>query len=337
MSWIDWLIVILPIVFGRLDRFLFQTIRQRGSGLSGGRRVAGRYVISVGDLMAGLSVITLVANAEQYYQTGFGVAFWANITAPIGIVLALTGFCTYRWRETKCLSKGQFIELRYGSRSFRFITAFVSTMAEMVTNAIGPAIATNFFIYFLGLPHEVMICGINLPCYAIIVVMCLTLATLVIWPGGRVSLLVTDSIQGLMSYPIFVVIIGFVILKFSWNVDLAPILLDRVEGESFLNPYDIAKLRDFNLFALIVNLVSAVINRASWIGNDTSQLRPDPARAENGGYSRQLPQRFLHDHDDPDRHHHRGFHEQPGIRVQQRPFRRDQQRYAQDPFRTGRR
>ena len=211
------------------------------------------------------------------------MAFWANITAPIGIVLALTGFCTYRWRETKCLSKGQFIELRYGSRSFRFITAFVSTTAEMVTNAIGPAIATNFFIYFLGLPHEVMICGINLPCYAIIVVMCLTLATLVIWPGGRVSLLVTDSIQGLMSYPIFVVIIGFVILKFSWDVDLAPILLDRVDGESFLNPYDIAKLRDFNLFALIVNLISSVINRASWIGNDTSNSGRTPHEQKMAG------------------------------------------------------
>lgn len=153
----------------------------------------------------------------------------------------------------------------------------------MVTNAIGPAIATNFFIYFLGLPHEVMICGINLPCYAIIVVMCLTLATLVIWPGGRVSLLVTDSIQGLMSYPIFVVIIGFVILKFSWNVDLAPILLDRVDGESFLNPYDIAKLRDFNLFALIVNLVSSVINRASWIGNDTSNSGRTPHEQKMAG------------------------------------------------------
>lgn len=283
MSWIDWLIVILPIVFVVWIAFFSKRYVKGVVDYLAAGRVAGRYVISVGDLMAGLSVITLVANAEQYYQTGFGVAFWANITAPIGIVLALTGFCTYRWRETKCLSKGQFIELRYGSRSFRFITAFVSTMAEMVTNAIGPAIATNFFIYFLGLPHEVMICGINLPCYAIIVVMCLTLATLIIWPGGRVSLLVTDSIQGLMSYPIFVVIIGFVILKFSWNVDLAPILLDRVEGESFLNPYDIAKLRDFNVFALIVTLISSVINRASWIGNDTSNSGRTPHEQKMAG------------------------------------------------------
>ena len=33
-------------------------------------RVAGRYVISVGDLTSGLSVITLVALVEAKYQTG---------------------------------------------------------------------------------------------------------------------------------------------------------------------------------------------------------------------------------------------------------------------------
>ena len=72
-------------------------------------------------------------------------------------------------------------------------------------------------------------------------------------------------------------------MKFSWDVDLAPILLDRVDGESFLNPYDIAKLRDFNLFALIVNLISSVINRASWIGNDTSNSGRTPHEQKMAG------------------------------------------------------
>ena len=92
MSWIDWLIVILPIAFVVWIAFFSKRYVKGVVDYLAAGRVAGRYVISVGDLMAGLSVITLVANAEQYYQTGFGVAFWANITAPIGIVLALTGF-----------------------------------------------------------------------------------------------------------------------------------------------------------------------------------------------------------------------------------------------------
>ena len=178
MIWIDWLIVILPMAaLVAIALYARRFARDAASFLAAGR-VAGRYVISVGDMMSWLSVIILVAGCEQTYQTGFGLSFWNNILTPISLVLALTGFCSYRWRQTRCLSKGQFIELRYGSKFFRMLTAAISTFSEMITNALGPAIAANFFIYYLGLPHKVMIGGINLPCYAIIVAVCLTLAML---------------------------------------------------------------------------------------------------------------------------------------------------------------
>jgi len=283
MTWIDWLIVIIPmagIVWGAFyaGRFARGVVDFLAAG-----RVAGRYVISVGDLAAGLSVITLVAGSEQNYQTGFGISFWSNIIAPIGVVLALTGYCVYRWRETRCLSKGQFIELRYGSKTFRIVTAAVSTISEMVTNAIGPAIAANFFIYYLGLPHKIMIFGIGLPCYVIIVTLCLSLALTIIWPAGRISLLVTDCFQGLLSYPIFVMIVGFILLKFSWDVDISPILWDRAPQQSFINPYDVSELRDFNLFALLVTVTSTIMNRASWIGNDTSNSGRTPHEQKMAG------------------------------------------------------
>ena len=283
MSWIDWIIVIVPMAFVIGLAFHAKRYSRNAVDYLAAGRVARRYVISVGDLAAGLSVITLVAGAEQYYQTGFGIGFWGNIIAPIGLVLSLFGFCTYRWRETRSLSKGQFIENRYGSKTFRVVTAIISTVAEAVTNAIGPAIAANFFIYYLGLPHKIMIFGIGLPCYGIVVFLCLTLAMAIIWPGGRISLLVTDCVQALLSYPIFVIIVGFILLRFSYDVDISPILWDRAPDESFINPYDISKLRDFNMFALIVSVTSTVMNRASWIGNDTtnSGLTPHEQKMAN--------------------------------------------------------
>ena len=283
MTWIDWLIVAIPVaVIVWLAWYAKRYARGVVDYLAAGR-VAGRYVISVGDLTTSLSVITLVAGVEQNYQTGYGVNFWNLILFPIGIVLALTGFCTYRWRETRCLSKGQFIELRYGSKNFRVATAVISTLAESITNAIGPAIAANFFIYYLGLPHRIMICGVALPCYVILVTLCLTLALLIIWPAGRISLLITDCCQGLFSYPIFVIIVGFIFLKFSWGQDIAPIMADRAPGQSFINPYDISQLRDFNIFALVVSLVSSIMNRASWIGNDTSNSGRTPHEQKMAG------------------------------------------------------
>lgn len=270
MTWLDWMIVIIPMVL-LIGVAIYSRKYARGvvDFLAAGR-IAGRYVISVGDLTAGLSVITLVAGAEQYYQTGFAVSFWSAITAPVGVFMALTGYCVYRWRQTRCLSIGQFLELRYGSKFFRIFCAVLRTIAEMVTNAIGPAIATNFFIYYLGLPHHIMIFGINLPCYIIIVTLCLCLAMVFIWPSGRISLLITDCFQGLLSYPIFVIIVGYIILNFSWTDDIAPVMWNHVPGQSFMNPYDISQLRDFNIFALIVTLLGSVLNRAGWIGNDTS-------------------------------------------------------------------
>lgn len=276
MSWIDWCIVIVPMaaLIG-LSIYSHRYARSVVDFLAAGR-IAGRYVMSVGDLTAGLSVITLVAGAEQYYQTGFSVGFWWAVTTPVGIFLALSGYCLYRWRETRCLSIGQFLELRYGSKFFRVFCAVLRTIAEMVTNAIGPAIATNFFIYYLGLPHRITIMGVNLPCYVIIVTLCLCLALVFIWPSGRISLLITDCFQGLLCYPIFVIIVGYIILNFSWTNDIVPVMWNRAPGQSFMNPYDISQLRDFNLFALIVTLLASILNRASWIGNDTSNAGRTP-------------------------------------------------------------
>ena len=245
-------------------------------------RVAGRYVISVGDLTAGLSVITLVALCEAKYQTGYGVDFWGKLVAPLGVIFSLTGYCVYRWRETKALSFGQFLEMRY-NRAFRIFASALRTISEMITNALGPAIAVNFFIYFLGLPHSISIFGLSIPCFTIILVLLMTMAMVCIWPGGRVSLLITDTFQGLLCYPVFVIIVGYILLNVSWDGAIAPTMMDRAPGESFLDPYDVSKLRDFNIFALVVNLFATVLNRASWFGNDTTNSGRTPHEQKMAG------------------------------------------------------
>lgn len=269
MHWIDWVIVIVPVVFVLgMAIYAKKYVRGVADFLAAGR-VAGRYVICVGDLQAGLSVITLIALCESEYQCGMAMGLWNKLVVPVSIFMALTGYCLYRYRQTKCLSIGQFLELRY-NRPFRIVAAFIRTVAEMITNAIGPAVAARFFIYFIGLPHTVNIFGCNVSTFGIVMVVVLSMAMLVIWPGGRISLLVTDAIQGLMGYPIFVIFTCFVLSEVSWANDVAPVMMDRAPGESFINPMDISSLRDFNLFALIVTIIGTILNRAAWIGNDTT-------------------------------------------------------------------
>ena len=279
---LDWLIMLVPLaaVLG-FAIHARKYARDAVDFLAAGR-VASRYVICVGDLAAGLSVINIVASCEATYKVGSAMGFWNTITMPLGMFLALTGYCTYRWRASRALSFGQFVEMRY-NRSFRVFCAVLRNIAEMVTNAIGPAIAANFFIYFLGLPHKVHVLGVNLPCFAILVGVSLVLATLAIWPAGRISLLITDTVQSLLSYPIFVIVAGYIFLNFNWHTTMEPVMLNRVPGESFLNPFDISKLRDFNMFALGVTVMATIIQRASWYGNDTTNSARTPHEQKMAG------------------------------------------------------
>ncbi len=282
MHWLDWLIVIIPVVLILwLAVYSKKYVRGVVDFLAAGR-VAGRYVLSAGDMTSGMGVIALVALVESKYQVGYALSFWEYLTVPVGILMSLTGYCVYRFRATRSLSIGQFLEMRY-SRRFRIVAASLRTLSEMLTNAIGPAIAANFFIYFLGLPHKIMIFGLALPMFGLLVGASLVLCMLVIWPGGRISLLITDAFQGLISYPIFVIIAGYIFLHFGWHDTIAPVMMDRVDGENFINPFDIEKLRDFNIFALFVTIMGSILNRASWIGNDTSNCGRTPHEQKMAG------------------------------------------------------
>ncbi len=282
MHWIDWCITVIPVIIVLIVAIYSRRyVRGVVDYLAAGR-VAGRYVMCVGSLESSLGVIALVALVEAKYQTGYALSFWETLVAPVWTLLALTGYCVYRFRETKSLSIGQFLEMRY-SRSFRIFAAILRTISEMLCNAIGPAVAANFFIYFMGLPHKVSILGLSIPCFSIIVALVLFMAIVVMWPAGRVSLLITDTIQGLLSYPIFVVLTGYVLCYYSWGGEVAPVMMDRVKGESFLNPFDIEQLRDFNIFALFVGVFGGILNRASWIGNDTTNSGRTPHEQKMAG------------------------------------------------------
>ena len=282
MHWIDWCITLVPltIIIG-LAIYAKRYIRGVVDYIAVGR-VAGRYVISVGDMEAALGVISLVALVEVKYLTGYSLAYWELLSIPVGIIMSLTGYCTYRFRETKALSNGQFLEMRY-SKSFRICGSIMRITGEMLTNAIGPAIAANFFIYFLGLPHRVELFGFTVPMFAIVAGTVIALSLLVMWPGGRLSLLITDCFQGLICYPIFVVIVFFVITKFSWSQEISPVMLDRVAHQSFFNPFDISELREFNLLAVTIVIFNRIFSRGTFLGNDTTSAGRTPHEQKMAG------------------------------------------------------
>ena len=282
MTWIDWLIVIAPVIFiigmGFYSR---KYIRSVADFLAAGR-VCGRYVISVGDLAGALSIIGLTAYVEMQYKVGFALMFWNNLIFPISIVIGLFGYCTYRFRETKAMSLGQFLEMRY-NRPFRIFAASLRSVSEIMTNMIMPAIAARFFIYFLDLPPAVNVFGLAVPSFMLVMMICLTMAIGIICMGGALALIITDAIQGMLSFPLIAVFAVFIFYKFSWSHEIIPVMMDRVQGESFLNPFDISELRDFNLVMLVVALLATIFHRASWIGAGNTAAGRTPHEQKMAG------------------------------------------------------
>lgn len=282
MGLIDWLIVVVPVAFViGMGLYSRRYVRSVADFLAAGR-VCGRYVISVGDIANALSIIGLVAFVEVHYKTGFALAFWQHITLPLGIAMGLLGYCTYRFRETKAMSLGQFLEMRY-NRPFRIFAAALRSISEMLANMIMPAVAARFFIYFLDLPHTLNIFGMHIPTFMLIMFICLTLAISIICMGGTLALVITDAIQGMFCFPLIIVFVIFMLSTFSWSQEIIPVMTDRAAGESFLNPYDLENLRDFNLFFVVVTVFTAIFHRASWIGAGTSSAAKTPHEQKMAG------------------------------------------------------
>ena len=148
MEFYNWLVVLLPVaaIIG-MAIYCRRYIRDVADYLSAGR-VARRYVMWVGGMEEALGVLTLMQMMERNYLTGFAITFWQSALIVVTMVLSLTGYCIYRFRETRSMTLGQFLEMRY-NRPLRVFASVLHNVADLLTEIILPALAARFFISFL--------------------------------------------------------------------------------------------------------------------------------------------------------------------------------------------
>ena len=282
MSFFDWVLFLFSaglVLAGALHARRYQ--HGVADFLSAGR-VANRYVLCVAGGEAAFGLITLVGMLEADFNSGYAYGFWSSLLTPVGLMLSLFGFCNYRFRETRAMTMGQFFEIRY-NRPFRIAACFVQICYGVLNYAIFPAVGARFIIYYLDLPLCVTILGCSCSTFAFVMLVILGAACLIACAGGQVTIMVTDCIQGILNYPMSLCIVAFLLWKFTWGEDMLPALLARPAGESFINPFDIGNLRDFNLFYVFSGIIGMFLFRLSWGGRAYDSAAKNAHEAKMGG------------------------------------------------------
>jgi len=264
MTLIDWLVLVLPAFAVGYIAWRTQQYNKGVAGFLSGGRVAGRYVVAVASGEAAFGLISAVALFEQYYKSGYAIAFWQKLAMPIGLIMTLTGFLIYRYRETRVMTMAQFFEVRY-SKKFRIFAGALAFLSGLINYALFPAVGARFIIYYTGMPLELELFGWTVSTYPLVMAFFLSLALTIVLLGGQLTIMTTDCVQGIFSFIGYAIVFCAIFWSFSF-AEFGDAMLARGEGLSFINPFDTGELQDFNLLFIIIGLISSVYSRMSWQG-----------------------------------------------------------------------
>ena len=280
MHWIDWLVMTLPLIIcAAIAIYTRRYVRSVADFMAGGRG-AGRFLICAARSEQGSGAAVFVASFQAFMVSGFITSWWGQLSVPVGLLIMVTGFVIYRYRQTRAMTLGQFFEMRY-SRKFRLFAGILGLMAGLINFGIIPAVGAHFMVAFLGWPQTVSLLGLNVPTYLLLMGLFLTLCVVMTTTAGQVSVLLTDCAEGMFSQ-LFYTIIGIVLLVmvFKWSIT-KPILLNTEPGKSLVNPFDAYKHTDFNLTYVLIGIFGGTYRCIAWQNShafNSSAANPHEAR-----------------------------------------------------------
>jgi solute:Na+ symporter, SSS family len=231
-------------------------------------RCANRYVLAVSEGAASIGAISFIAWFEAYHAAGFSLVWWSLLMNVVIAIIALSGWIAYRFRQTRALTMAQFLEMRY-SKKFRTYAGLIAFVSGTLNFGIFPAVGARFFEYYCGFtPVLVNIGGgftIDLT-YGSIMAVLITIALIFTFMGGQITLIVTEFIQGMVLNIVMAIIIGVLLIKFTWP-QIFETLVNRPSGQSMLNPFDSSSTKDFNMWYYLIQAFAAFWTCLAWLGN----------------------------------------------------------------------
>jgi SSS family solute:Na+ symporter len=264
MCGLDWTIVVLMVLLMIGGASVAGAYMRGVADFLAAGRTAGRYLLAVSAGMAGLGAISILRDFQMNYEAGFAMSWWGLSMSLVMVILAVTGWVNYRFRETRCFTLAEFFERRY-SRRFRIFAGIVAFGSGLINFGIFPAVEARFFMHFMGLPESLHLPGRPIPTYPATMIFLLATALYFVFRGGQVAAMVTSFIQGVFANFTFLALAVFLLLVVSWS-DVTDVLTQVPSGHSKINPFDTGYVETFNFTFFIIGVAGVVYNAMSWQG-----------------------------------------------------------------------
>ena len=242
---LDWIVFLgLFLLLTSMSFFFRRFVKGVAHFLVAGRNV-GRYLGLESDSMAGLGAITILGLWQVIYNSGFVGTLWYLLTPLAATVVSLTGFGIYRFRQTRAMTLGQFVEMRYSKKARIFFgaTAYLGGVLYM---GISPAAGANFFVYNCGFPPELW----GIPTTEVLMIVLVGAAAIICFNGGQVTLVVTNFIQALFVNLMLIAIMIAVYKLFTWD-QVAEAFLNAENADALLHPFSKKVTADFDKILII--------------------------------------------------------------------------------------
>jgi SSS family solute:Na+ symporter len=261
---LDWAIVFISLALMIVSVEAGRRVMRSVADFLAAGRSAGRYVLCVAGGAAGIGAITVIGNLEMNLIAGFSMAWWGMTTGLVVLIITVSGWVIYRFRETRSLTLAQYFEARY-SREFRIFTGIVAFVSGIVNFGIFPAVEARFFIYFCGLPESISVFGLQVATFPLMMILLLGIALYFVLGGGQVSVIYADFFQGVLVYGVFVVLVVYFFFSFDWG-HIESALLAAPQDASLINPFKTTQVEDFNFWYFLIGIIGVIYGTMSWQG-----------------------------------------------------------------------
>jgi solute:Na+ symporter, SSS family len=292
LALIDWLIVIAMVSLMVWGVLYTKNLMQSVSDFLTAGRSAGRYLISMSHGMAQLGAITIIGMLEVNYISGFSLRWWEFTNGIIILVITVSGWVVYRFRQTRAMTMAQFFEMRY-SKKFRIFAGILAFISGMINFGLFPIVGARFFTYFIGLPETYSFIGLEISTLHTLIIILLSISLFFVFTGGQISVIIADFIQGVFVNVVFVAVAIYFAFIIDWNV-IYEALSSAPKDASLINPFKTSKIEDFNFWYFFIGMVGIWYGKLSWQGPQgsyTSAKSPHEAKmAEVLGNLRNIPQ-----------------------------------------------